>query len=142
LAIEEIMKRSALFAALLCLAAPSASAALEGRAATLADAAPDAMVEMAEIRVPIIDAGRLDGILRIKIVLQAQNKTAAARLPARMPELNAAGLSAAIEFARLYASPFSPVDVEKLVEALTPSLQRAAPGIAKIYIVHISAMSA
>src|SRR5690606_25654111 len=99
------MTRSALTAGLLCLATPLVGAAPAHAQTSNATT----FVAMDEISVPIIDASRIDGVLRISITLQAQDTQAAAKLAKRMPELRAAGLSVAIEFARLHASPFTPV---------------------------------
>jgi len=99
-------------------------------------------VAMDEISVPIVDAGRIDGVLRVSIVLEARDTAAAAGLARRMPELRAAGLGAAIEFARLHASPFNAVDVRKLSEVLAPALRRIDPAIARVLIVKVSALAA
>jgi hypothetical protein len=99
-------------------------------------------VTMEEISVPIVDASRLDGVLRVSIVLQARDVQEAANLARRMPELRAAGLSAVIEFARLHATPFTPVDVRKLSAALTPALVGVDRGITRVLIVKVSAMIA
>lgn len=121
------------------LVAASVLSAAPGHAQT-----PEAasFVIMEEISVPIVDAGRLDGVLRVSIVLQAHDVGGGANLARKMPELRAAGLSATIEFARLHASPFTPVDVNKLSAALTPALLGIDAGIAKVLIVKVSALAA
>lgn len=126
----------------------TACAALTG--ATLLGAAPSqaqsaetpAFVTMEEISVPIVDASRIDGILRVSIVLQARDAGGAAALARRMPALRAASLGAAIEFARLHASPYTTVDVSKLSATLTPALRSVDPGIARVLIVKVSALAA
>jgi hypothetical protein len=97
---------------------------------------------MEEISVPIIDAGRIDGILRVTLVLEARDATSATELGKRMPELRAAALAEAIEFARLYASPFTPVDARKLAASLTPALRRVSPLIKRVLIVKVAAQMA
>lgn len=97
-------------------------------------------VAMDEISVPIVDASRLDGVLRISITLQAHDASGAAKLAKRIPELRATSLSAAMEFARLHASPFTPVDARKLSAMLTPALQRVDDSIAKVLIVRLFAL--
>lgn len=131
------MKRIALFAALLGLAAPASGAAPEP-----AETGSEAFVTIPEISVPIVDAGRMDGVLRVSIVLQTHDIAAANRLSAQMPDLQAAGLSAAVEFARLYASPYTPVDVEKLSAELAPALVHGDAGVRKLLIVNVTAMAA
>lgn len=139
---EKIMKRFALFAALLCLAAPATGTAPTSPAQQATVVSTKSFVTLPEIRAPIVDAGQLDGVLRVSIVLQAQDEAAAARLSARLPELNADSLSAAIEFARLYATPFTPVDVEKLISILGPSLTQSDKDISQILVVKVTAMAA
>jgi len=131
------MTRSALIASALAVA--SFAVAAPGHAQ---QAQPATFVAMQEISVPIIDASRIDGVLRVSIVLEARDAAGAASLAQRMPELRAAGLGAAIEFARLHASPFTPVDVRKLSDTLAPALRNVEPGIARILIVKVSALAA
>jgi len=99
-------------------------------------------VAMEEIAVPIVDAGRIDGVLRVSIVLEARDIAGAASLARKMPELRAAGLAAAIEFARLHASPFTPVDVRRLSGTLEPALRGVDGTIARVLIVKVSARAA
>lgn len=99
-------------------------------------------VAMEEIAVPIVDAGRIDGVLRVSIVLEARDTAGAASLARKMPELRAAGLGAAIEFARLHASPFTPVDVRRLSGTLAPALRGVDGTIARVLIVKVSALAA
>lgn len=131
------MTRSALTVSTLAVA--SLAAIAPGHAQ---QAKAETLVPMEEISVPIVDAGRIDGVLRVSIVLEARDAAGAASLAQRMPELRAAGLGAAIEFARLHASPFTPVNVRKLSDALTPALRGVDPGIARILIVKVSALAA
>lgn len=126
-------------AAFMAGAAAPFAAATPGHAQT-AEAA--SFVAMDEISVPIVDAPRIDGVLRVSIMLQAHDADAAANLYRRMPELRAASLAGTIEFARLHASPFTPVDVRKLAATLTPLLLSVEPGIARVLIVKVSALTA
>jgi len=131
------MSRSALpviaFAAM-SLAGATPGHAQEAQAATF--------VAMEEIAVPIVDAGRIDGVLRVSIVLEARDIAGAAGLARKMPELRAAGLGAAIEFARLHASPFTPVDVRRLSGTIEPALRGVDGTIARVLIVKVSARAA
>jgi hypothetical protein len=97
-------------------------------------------ITMEEISVPIIDASRIEGVLRVSLVLQARDADGATRLVRRIPELRMAGLGAAIEFARLHASPFSAVDAARLSSALTYALKGMDKGIVQVLIVKVSAM--
>lgn len=105
-------------------------------------ASAESFCNMDEISVPIIDASRVDGVLRVTLVLQAHDTAGVAALERKMPELRAAALAEAIEFARLYASPYTPVDAGKLVAALTPALRRVAPAIKRVLIVKVAAQTA
>jgi hypothetical protein len=127
---RSVLKLSAIVAASLVGAAPGHAA--EAEAANF--------VIMDEISVPIVDASRIDGVLRVSLTLQMRDAQGAAALTRRMPALRASALAATIEFARLHASPFSAVDVARLSAALTPALARVDQGIAKVLIVKISAM--
>lgn len=135
------MTRSTLTApaAFMATAVASVMGVAPGHAQT-AEAAT--FVTMDEISVPIVDTARIDGVLRIRIVLQAHDTDGAAILARRMPELRAASLAAAIEFARLHASPFTPVDVRKLTATLAPTLRGVDANIAKVLIVKVSALAA
>jgi hypothetical protein len=131
------MKRPALFAALLCLAMPATASTPER-----AETGEESYLPLSDISVPIVDAGRLDGVLRVSIVLQTYNGEAADQLKEKMPQLHADSLSATAEFARLYASPYSPVDVQRLSEEIAPALRRNNMGIRKVLIVNVSAKEA
>ena len=131
------MTRSAL--TISAFVAASVAGAVPGPAQ---QAPAERFVAMDEISVPIVDAGRIDGVLRVSIVLEARDTAGAADLARRIPELRAAGLGAAIEFARLHASPFTPVDVRRLSETLAPALRRVDPAIARVLIVKVSALAA
>ena len=130
---------------------PTASAAvMAATAASFVGAAPGhaqpveaaTFITMDEISVPIVDTARIDGVLRVSIVLQARDTDGAATLARRMPELRAASLGAAIEFARLHASPFTPVDANLLAAALASALRGVDASIARVLIVRVSALAA
>lgn len=100
------------------------------------------LVPMDEIRVPIIEGDRADGTLRLKLVLVTHDAAAAEHVTATLPALRAASLGAAIEFARLYASPMMPVDAGRLDADLTAALHSQDAGIARVLIVEVSARQA
>jgi hypothetical protein len=97
------------------------------------------LLPMDEVTVPIIDADRTAGALRFKLVLEAGNAETAARLPAELPVLRAATVAAGLEFARLNASAFRPVDAEQLDHDLTAALKAAEPGLSRVLIVEVEA---
>lgn len=121
------------------IVAASLAAAVPGHAQ---QAPAETFVAMQEISVPIVDAGRIDGVLRVSVVLEAKDAAGAAGLARRMPELRAAGLGAAIEFARLHATPFTPVDVRRLSGMMAPALHGVDPAITRVLIVKVSALAA
>lgn len=100
------------------------------------------LVPMQEIAVPIIDGDRLDGSFRVKTVLAADDAAAAERIEAALPRLRSASLAAALEFSRLYASPFRAVDAEMLSKNLTEALQSEEPGVTRALVVEVAATPA
>lgn len=96
---------------------------------------------MPQIVVPIVGSDRIEGTLKLKLVLAAKDSASLAHLTERLPELRAVSLASAIEFSRLYASPQTPVDARRLSTDLTAALHAADPGIARVLIVEVSAES-
>jgi hypothetical protein len=97
------------------------------------------LVTMEEVVVPIIEADRLAGNMRFKLVLEAHNAATAASVTAKMPELRQATVAAALEFARLNASGLRAVDAGRLDHELTAALKATDPGLARVLIVEIAA---
>lgn len=97
------------------------------------------LLPMEKIVVPIVGSDRIDGTLKLKLVLAAKDAASLARLTARLPELRAVSVAGAIEFSRLFASPQTPVDVRRLSADLTKALRAADPGIERVLIVEVSA---
>lgn len=114
------------------------TAAVKGPAAN-APANPDNFVPLEDITAPIIDAGRIDGQLDLSLVIEAGSPEDAANLGERRPELRAAMLASSLEFARLHASPFTPVDAGRLSEALVPAARKVDPRVARVLIVKVGA---
>lgn len=132
--------RSALAAAmLLATAMPLQAANNDARKAADVPPADPTFLPLDPIDAPIVDGGQVDGVLHVTIVVQAKTPEDAAALAKRMPELRAAALPAAIEFARLRASRFAPVDVTRLAAALGPAVKRIDKAIDKVLIVKVSA---
>jgi len=97
------------------------------------------LVPMDEIRVPIIDGSRTDGALRLKLVLEAADGAAADKATASLPVLRSAAVATALEFARLYASPFMPVDASRLTEQMTVALHAQDARISRVLLVEVAA---
>lgn len=123
-----IMMLSALALVDPALAAKSASGAM----------APE-LVPIDEIITPIFGQSRIEGALRVAIVLEAANPTSAAALKRQLPQLRAVALSTTLEFSRLFASGFTPVDARRLSRSLNAALKPAFPGIGRVLIVKLSA---
>ncbi len=120
-------------------AAAATSAQAETKKADAVPAPDPSFVVMEPIDAPIVDSGRIDGVLHLSITVKAKSAENAAELAKRMPELRAASLAAAIEFARLHASPYTPVNVARLSAMVAPPLKRLDKGIEKVLIVKVSA---
>lgn len=99
-------------------------------------------VALSEITTPIFGESRIEGALSLTLVLEATDVGAAQVLKARMPELRATALTAALEFSRLYASGYTPVDAGRLSADLNTAMKRAHPGIARVLIVRLDAVPA
>lgn len=97
------------------------------------------LVTMEQVVVPIIDADRVSGSLRFKLVLEVNDADVAAKATAELPMLRQASVAAGLEFARLNASGMRAVDAEQLDHDLTAALKAAEPGIARVLIVEVSA---
>lgn len=97
------------------------------------------LVPMDEVSVPIIEADRVNGALRFKLVLDAKDATTAEEMTGRLPELRATTVAAAIEFARLNASGLRAVDAAQLDHDLTAALKAEEPGLSRLLIVEVAA---
>tara|TARA_B100000678_G_C18048333_1_gene437582 strand:- start:81 stop:488 length:408 start_codon:yes stop_codon:yes gene_type:complete len=100
------------------------------------------LVEMDAISVPIIDGARVQGTLHFRLVLEARDEAAAAKLAGDLPGLRSEALLAGIEFSRLRASPFLAVDARELSAEMTHALQARDDGIARVLLVEVVARSA
>lgn len=99
-------------------------------------------VVLSEITTPIVGESRIEGALSVTLVVEAADAGAADALRARMPELRTTSLTATLEFSRLYASGYMPVNAERLSADLNAALKRAYPGIARVLIVKLGAVPA
>ncbi|HEX8442557.1 MAG TPA: hypothetical protein VF631_02805 [Allosphingosinicella sp.] len=100
------------------------------------------LVTMDEMSVPIVDGARTDGVLRYQLVIEAKDDEAASQLTAKLPLLRAASLIAAIEFARLYASPMMPVDASRFSSYMTAALKAQNLGVGRVLLVKVMAVRA
>ncbi|WP_235537017.1 hypothetical protein [Sphingomonas sp. Root241] len=97
------------------------------------------LVPMEEVTVPIIEADRIAGNMRFKLVIEAASVEALAKAAGAMPRLREATVAAALEFARLNASGARAVDAGRLDHDLNAALKAAEPGVSRVLIVEIAA---
>lgn len=122
-----------------------AAAVILGVASTAAGGAVDAkdsepmVVDMPMVSVPIIDGGRVEGALQVKLAMNAAGPGEVDRVTAALPRLRSAALVTLVEFARLHASPFRAVDNEKLSASLDKALRQAEPAVASVLLLEVSA---
>lgn len=121
--------RLAAAAALIAMAAPAGAAGGGGGDA--------AVVPLGKFRVPIIDAGRVDGNLELDLAIAPADGADAAALGASEPALRAAMLSALLDFAQLNASPRIAVDAEALAKALDTAAHAADPHAGHVLILEV-----
>jgi len=96
-------------------------------------------VQMDEISVPIVDSNRVDGALHLKLVIDVADPTAAERVRQALPALREAALGAALDFARIQASAYAPVDVASLDTTLTSAVTAVDKAASRVLIVEVSA---
>lgn len=99
-------------------------------------------VALKEVTTPIFGASRIEGAMNVTLVVEALDTPAAAQVNTKMPELRAATLATVIEFSRLYASGFTPVNAEQLSADLNAALKRVDPSVSRVLIVKLSAVPA
>jgi hypothetical protein len=92
-----------------------------------------------EISTPIVGESRVEGVLAVTLVLETKDQPTALALKNRMPELRADALAATIEFSRLYASGYLPVDAARLSKSLNAALKPRYPGVLRVLIVKVGA---
>ena len=119
--------------ALLAAACPATVRASEGGGGAAS------VVPIAELRVPVLDGGRLAGTLRVQAALDYADPALGAGAAARAPAFRDAALSAGLEFARLHVSAFAPIDAALLSQALTRAAQAVDPHVRKVLILDVSA---
>lgn len=120
------------------LALPDPAWAARSTDRSAARMAPE-FVAMDGITTPIFGESRIEGALSVTLVLQTANPAAAAALRKQLPQMRAVALSTTLEFSRLFASGFTPVDARRLSRSLNAALKPAFPGIGRVLIVKLSA---
>jgi hypothetical protein len=99
-------------------------------------AADGAFVPLDEVVVPIIGSDRVEGTLRLRMVVETGDADAVSD---RMPALRAASLAAAVEHSRLYASALAPVNAEQLGGDMNAALKHADPAVGRVLLTEVGA---
>lgn len=97
------------------------------------------LVPMEQVVVPIIEADRVSGNMRFKLVLETHDAATAASVTATMPALRERTVAAALEFARLNASGLRAVDAQRLDHDLSAAIKAADPNVSRVLLVEIAA---
>jgi len=134
--------RTAITLAAIGLSALGASAPADAQQKAAQPHFGDTFVSLAEITTPIFGDSRIEGAMSVTLVIEAKDAAAAAALKTRMPELRASSLAASLEFSRLYASGFLPVNAVRLSADLNAALKRDHPGVARVLITRVIAVPA
>ncbi len=100
------------------------------------------LLPMAPLDVPIVEGDRSDGRLRLKLVLRAADAADLERLRGQLPALRETTLATASEFARLYATPFAPVNARLLARDMTRALCGRDATIRAVLLVQVAAVRA
>ncbi|MGN6374402.1 MAG: hypothetical protein ACTHMG_02490 [Sphingomonas sp.] len=129
------MRRSWIPLALPGLSLATAAAPANGAEAASSIAPP--LVAAAPLDVPIVDAGAVIGRLTFTASFELADPAAAAMATAQAPQLRAATLAAALDFARLHASPYLPVDAQLLSDGLTRAARAVNPGVRRVLIIEV-----
>lgn len=111
----------------------AALALLTGAAAARAEG--PAIVTMETLAVPIIDNGQIAGRMELGLALVATDADAATRLALAAPRLRATAMVAALEFARLQATPYRAIDVGALMARIAPALR--SPDVSRVLVLKV-----
>jgi hypothetical protein len=99
-------------------------------------------VTLTELRVPIVQGDRADGRLLVTLALKVDDSAEAAAINGVMPAVRERAMMATSEFARLHASPYLPVDAERLAKAIDGALHDQVPGAYMLLVTKVSAVTA
>ena len=130
-----------LTAALVAVAGASNVALASSGDAPASAAAPN-FVALEPIEVPIIGPHKIEGSLRVKLVLDAGQDGSADAISEQLPQVRAISLATTLEFSRLYASGLTPVNAELLRSELTAALKPYDKIIERVLVVEIGAQAA
>ncbi len=97
------------------------------------------LIAMPLIDVPIVEGYRTTGRMRARLTLRVATPEAATAVETAMPALRESALAAAGEFARLRASPYLPVDAERLSHEMTAAITSRDHAVGSVLIVELSA---
>lgn len=100
------------------------------------------LVDMTGLSVPIVDGDRIEGMLQVRLAVNAVTPAGIDKVNAAMPRIRATALGTIAEFARLYASPFRAVDNDRLSRALNEALRKAEPGLGDVLLIEVVARAA
>ena len=98
-------------------------------------------VPLDEVVVPIVGSDRIEGTLRLRMVIETKDSAVAEELASRLRELRAATLAAAVEHSRLYASALAPVNVEQLGGDMNLALKQANPSVGRVLVTEVGAFA-
>ena len=121
------------------VAAASANVARASGSEADASAAEPHFVPLDEIKVPIVGSTRIEGNLRVKLVIDAKDGAGADQLCERLPQLRSTALAATLEFSRLYASGLAPVNAELLRSEVTAAVTHHHKDVARVLVVEVAA---
>ena len=91
------------------------------------------------ITTPIFGESQIEGGITVRVVLETRDPAIASALHGQMPKLRAAAVTTTLEFARLNASGYAPVDVSLLSGALNRGIKAIDPRVARVLIVQVGA---
>jgi len=96
-------------------------------------------VTLDEIVTPIFGESRIEGTLTARLVVETADYKVAAALRPGLPRIRAAALTTTLEFARLNASGYAPVDAPSLGMVLNRAVRAADPRVRRVLIVRLGA---
>ncbi len=103
------------------------------------EAPTNAFITLPEIRTAIVDSGSVEGVITVKLAIKPAKPDGSEGLVARLPSIRTTALSAVLEFARLRASAYRPVNSELLRAQVSNALRKADPGIGQVLVLELGA---
>ncbi|MGU3315152.1 hypothetical protein ACLBWH_06360 [Sphingomonas sp. M6A6_1c] len=96
-------------------------------------------VPMDEITTPIFGESQIEGGLTVRLVLETSDDAAAGVLRTQIPKIRATAVTTTLEFARLNASGYAPVEAPVLSSALNRAIKAIDPRVTRVLIVRLGA---